>query len=236
LIVVPHSFRGLALHTWTVDTTPLDDALAAAKAGGFDAVELRRAQVRGRARQTRQSGGLLARLLAFGLQGAQRRQHIAILLLARHVAVDPRRQFLFALLLDRQAAALHQSFEHALLIGHAVVQALYSSCDLQRDRLILFHQLVDNRELFPRQADRTRHAPLRGFFHLRVSLVPLRSPGIAGDKYQIARLSAGGGHLEPARRLDHDAGQFGQRYAENHRRAREGLVFDLPFDGGFESE
>lgn len=37
-----HKFRGLALHTWTVDTTPLDGALAAAKAGGFDAVELRR--------------------------------------------------------------------------------------------------------------------------------------------------------------------------------------------------
>jgi 2-keto-myo-inositol isomerase len=37
-----HRFRGLALHTWTVDTTPLEGALAAAKAGGFDAVELRR--------------------------------------------------------------------------------------------------------------------------------------------------------------------------------------------------
>lgn len=37
-----HKFRGLALHTWTVDTTPLDSALAAAKRGGFDAVELRR--------------------------------------------------------------------------------------------------------------------------------------------------------------------------------------------------
>jgi 2-keto-myo-inositol isomerase len=37
-----HQFRGLALHTWTVDTTPLAEALAAAKQGGFDAVELRR--------------------------------------------------------------------------------------------------------------------------------------------------------------------------------------------------
>ena len=37
-----HRFRGLALHTWTVDTTPLEGALAAARAGGFDAVELRR--------------------------------------------------------------------------------------------------------------------------------------------------------------------------------------------------
>ena len=37
-----HEFRGLALHLWTVDTTPFDEALAAAKAGGFEAVELRR--------------------------------------------------------------------------------------------------------------------------------------------------------------------------------------------------
>ena len=37
-----HNFRGLALHTWTVDTTNLEGALAAAKSGGFDAVELRR--------------------------------------------------------------------------------------------------------------------------------------------------------------------------------------------------
>jgi 2-keto-myo-inositol isomerase len=32
----------LALHTWTLDTTPVEGALAAARAGGFDAVELRR--------------------------------------------------------------------------------------------------------------------------------------------------------------------------------------------------
>lgn len=37
-----HKFRGLALHLWTVDTTPLEAALVAARAGGFDAVELRR--------------------------------------------------------------------------------------------------------------------------------------------------------------------------------------------------
>jgi sugar phosphate isomerase/epimerase len=35
-------FGRLALHLWTVDTTPLGTALDAAKAGGFDAVELRR--------------------------------------------------------------------------------------------------------------------------------------------------------------------------------------------------
>lgn len=37
-----HSFAGLALHLWTIDTTPLEAALRAAKAAGFDAVELRR--------------------------------------------------------------------------------------------------------------------------------------------------------------------------------------------------
>jgi len=35
-------FRRLALHMWTIDTTPLATALDAAKRGGFDAVELRR--------------------------------------------------------------------------------------------------------------------------------------------------------------------------------------------------
>lgn len=35
-------FGRLALHTWTIDTTPLDTALAAAREAGFDAVELRR--------------------------------------------------------------------------------------------------------------------------------------------------------------------------------------------------
>jgi sugar phosphate isomerase/epimerase len=36
------TFGRLALHTWTLDTTPLDEALAAARQGGFNAVELRR--------------------------------------------------------------------------------------------------------------------------------------------------------------------------------------------------
>ncbi len=34
--------RGLALHTWTLDTTPLAAAMAAARTAGFQAVELRR--------------------------------------------------------------------------------------------------------------------------------------------------------------------------------------------------
>jgi 2-keto-myo-inositol isomerase len=39
---MPDRFGRLALHLWTVDTTPLKTALDAAKVGGFDAVELRR--------------------------------------------------------------------------------------------------------------------------------------------------------------------------------------------------
>jgi 2-keto-myo-inositol isomerase len=35
-------FGRLALHTWTIDTTPLPEALAAIRDGGFDAAELRR--------------------------------------------------------------------------------------------------------------------------------------------------------------------------------------------------
>jgi sugar phosphate isomerase/epimerase len=35
-------FGRLALHLWTIDTTPLATALDAAREGGFDAVELRR--------------------------------------------------------------------------------------------------------------------------------------------------------------------------------------------------
>jgi sugar phosphate isomerase/epimerase len=37
-----NTFGRLALHTWTLDTTPLATALDAARAAGFDAVELRR--------------------------------------------------------------------------------------------------------------------------------------------------------------------------------------------------
>src|ERR1044072_9366114 len=35
-------FGRLALHMWTIDTTPLATALAAARAAGFDGVEMRR--------------------------------------------------------------------------------------------------------------------------------------------------------------------------------------------------
>jgi 2-keto-myo-inositol isomerase len=36
------SLKGLALHTWTLDTTPLDDVLQVARRTGWEAVELRR--------------------------------------------------------------------------------------------------------------------------------------------------------------------------------------------------
>jgi 2-keto-myo-inositol isomerase len=40
-VSIPLSNR-LALHTWSLDTTPLEEALRAARAGGWNAVELRR--------------------------------------------------------------------------------------------------------------------------------------------------------------------------------------------------
>jgi sugar phosphate isomerase/epimerase len=40
------TFGRLALHTWTLDTTPLPDAIVAAREGGFDALELRRIDFR----------------------------------------------------------------------------------------------------------------------------------------------------------------------------------------------
>ncbi len=39
---MPQKFGRLALHMWTIDTTPLETALDAAKQAGYDAVELRR--------------------------------------------------------------------------------------------------------------------------------------------------------------------------------------------------
>src|SRR4051794_35499619 len=55
-----HDFRGLALHTWTLDTTPLDVALDAAAQAGFDAVELRRIDFR----RYHERGGTDAEVLA----------------------------------------------------------------------------------------------------------------------------------------------------------------------------
>ena len=62
-----HKFRGLALHTWTVDTTPLEGALAAAKAGGFDAVELRRIDFKRCEERGLSNGAVLDLVRASGL-------------------------------------------------------------------------------------------------------------------------------------------------------------------------
>jgi len=59
--------RGLALHTWTLDTTPLPAALAAARAAGFQAVELRRLDF-DRARESgRSPEAVMAEVRASGL-------------------------------------------------------------------------------------------------------------------------------------------------------------------------
>jgi len=65
---VQHKFRGLALHTWTVDTTPLEGALMAAKAGGFDAVELRRVDFTRCRERGLSNGAVLDLVRASGLQ------------------------------------------------------------------------------------------------------------------------------------------------------------------------
>jgi sugar phosphate isomerase/epimerase len=62
-----HRFRGLALHTWTVDTTPLEGALAAAKAAGFDAIELRRVDFQRAAERGQSTAVVLDQVRAAGL-------------------------------------------------------------------------------------------------------------------------------------------------------------------------
>ena len=57
----------LALHTWTLDTTPLEGALAAARAGGFDAVELRRIDFDRCFERGLSNGAVLDRIRAAGL-------------------------------------------------------------------------------------------------------------------------------------------------------------------------
>lgn len=62
-----HRFRGLALHLWTVDTTPFEEALAAAKAGGFDAIELRRVDFKRAGEGGLSNTAVLGRVRANGL-------------------------------------------------------------------------------------------------------------------------------------------------------------------------
>jgi len=60
-------FRGLALHTWTLDTTPLSGALRAARAAGWDAIELRRLDFMRAAEAGRTADDVIAEVKASGL-------------------------------------------------------------------------------------------------------------------------------------------------------------------------
>src|SRR5215831_7187286 len=60
----------LALHTWTLDTTPLPDALRATKAAGWDGVELRRIDFARAAEKGQPAADVLALVKASGLRVA----------------------------------------------------------------------------------------------------------------------------------------------------------------------
>jgi 2-keto-myo-inositol isomerase len=59
--------RRLALHTWTLDATPLADTLAVARAAGWDGVELRRLDFRRAEESGRAADSVLALARASGL-------------------------------------------------------------------------------------------------------------------------------------------------------------------------
>jgi sugar phosphate isomerase/epimerase len=59
--------NGLALHTWTLDTTPLDDVLRVAKLTGWDAVELRRIDFTRAKEAGRSSASVIERVRSSGL-------------------------------------------------------------------------------------------------------------------------------------------------------------------------
>jgi len=61
------TFGRLALHTWTVDTTPLPAAIAAARGAGFDAVELRRIDFKRCLEQGLSNGAVLDLIRAGGM-------------------------------------------------------------------------------------------------------------------------------------------------------------------------
>src|SRR5919198_2727604 len=82
----------LALHTWTLDTTGLDEALRVARRVGWDGIELRRVDFARAAEQGRSAADVLARVKASGLpvacvgvelgwmyaQGAERRRLLQV--------------------------------------------------------------------------------------------------------------------------------------------------------------
>ena len=61
------ALRGFALHTWTLDTTPLAELLAIARRTGWDAVELRRVDFDRAAQAGVSAEDVLARVRASGL-------------------------------------------------------------------------------------------------------------------------------------------------------------------------
>lgn len=71
-------WKGLALHTWTLDSTPLAEVLRVARATGWDAVELRRLDFRRAAEAGRSAEHVLDFVRASGLAvacvGVERRR------------------------------------------------------------------------------------------------------------------------------------------------------------------
>lgn len=63
-------FAGIALHIWSIDTTPLAEALAAARAGGCDAVELRRIDFKRAFEAGASNDAVLATIRASGMKVA----------------------------------------------------------------------------------------------------------------------------------------------------------------------
>jgi sugar phosphate isomerase/epimerase len=60
----------LALHTWTLDTTPLADALRATRTAGWDGVELRRIDFARAAEKGQAAADVVALVKASGLRVA----------------------------------------------------------------------------------------------------------------------------------------------------------------------
>jgi sugar phosphate isomerase/epimerase len=60
-------WKGLALHTWTLDTTPLAEVLRIARATGWDAIELRRLDFKRAAEQGHSAGAALDLVKRSGL-------------------------------------------------------------------------------------------------------------------------------------------------------------------------
>jgi 2-keto-myo-inositol isomerase len=66
-MIAMNPFGRLALHTWTLDTTPLDAAIKAAREGGFDAVELRRTDFKRCYEKGMSNGAVLDMVRAAGM-------------------------------------------------------------------------------------------------------------------------------------------------------------------------